>query len=108
MPRNKKPEDQRRVILTLTIHPEIREWADSINGRRRRSIPHVFEELIEAEWQRFQARGQTALDSFTSIQKEGERRERRPPSDQDGFTGRLRIRRRCAWLRWSRPSFARQ
>jgi hypothetical protein len=38
MPRKKKPEDQRRVKLNLTIHPEIREWADSISGRRRRSI----------------------------------------------------------------------
>jgi hypothetical protein len=57
MPRKKKPEDQRRVKLNLTIHPEIREWADSISGRRRRSISHVFEELIEAEWHRFQALG---------------------------------------------------
>jgi hypothetical protein len=73
MPRKKKPEDQRRVNLTLTIHPEIREWADSINGRRRRSIPHVFEELIEAEWQRFQARGQTVQPGV-------------PPQQQPFFT----------------------
>jgi hypothetical protein len=57
MPRKKKPADQRRVKINLTIHPEIREWADSISGRRRRSISHVFEELIEAEWHRFQALG---------------------------------------------------
>jgi hypothetical protein len=57
MPRKKKPEDQRHVKLNLTIHPEIREWADSISGRRRRSISHVFEELVEAEWHRFQALG---------------------------------------------------
>jgi len=55
MPKKKKPEDQRRVKLNLTIHPEIREWADSISGRRRRSISHVFEELVEAEWLRQQS-----------------------------------------------------
>jgi hypothetical protein len=60
MPRKKKPADQRRIKLNLTIHPEIREWADSISGRRRRSISHVFEELVEAEWQRFQALGHVA------------------------------------------------
>jgi hypothetical protein len=54
MPKKKKPEDQRRDKLNLTIHPEIRKWADSISGRRRRSISHVFEELVEAEWHRFQ------------------------------------------------------
>jgi len=60
MPRKKKPADQRRIKLNLTIHPEIREWADSISGRRRRSISQIFEELVEAEWQRFQALGQVA------------------------------------------------
>jgi hypothetical protein len=50
MPRKKKPADQRRAKLNLTIHPGIRDWADSISGRRRRSISQIFEELVEAEW----------------------------------------------------------
>ena len=69
MPRNKKPADQRRVKINLTIHPEIREWADSISGRRRRSISHVFEELVEAEWQRFQALGHVAQPGVPSQQQ---------------------------------------
>jgi hypothetical protein len=38
------------LTLNLTFHPEIRDWADSISGRRRRSISQIFEELLEAEW----------------------------------------------------------
>lgn len=54
MPRTKKPADQLRVKANLTIHPEIREWANAISLRRRRSISQIFEELVEAEWQRVQ------------------------------------------------------
>lgn len=41
-----------RQRLNLTIHPEIREFAEQMATKRRRSIFQIFEELIEAEWNR--------------------------------------------------------
>jgi hypothetical protein len=55
MPRTKKTKDQLREKLNLTIHPEIRAWADAISIKRRRSVSQLFEELVEAEWLRYQA-----------------------------------------------------
>lgn len=43
-----------RGKLNLTIHPEIRAFAEELANKRRRSISHLFEELIEAEWLRRQ------------------------------------------------------
>jgi hypothetical protein len=50
--RGRKPKspDQLRVKLNLTIHPEVREWTDVL--KRRRSISLLFEDLMEAEWNR--------------------------------------------------------
>jgi hypothetical protein len=52
MGRRKKPVEQRRVKLNLTIHPDIREWADEISRKRRRSISQLLEDLVEMEWMR--------------------------------------------------------
>jgi hypothetical protein len=52
MGRRKKPPEQRRVKLNLTIHPDIREWADEISRKRRRSISQLLEDLVEMEWMR--------------------------------------------------------
>lgn len=52
MPRKTHPDHQPRVKLNLTIHPEIRAYADEISLKRRRSISQLFEDLIDAEWQR--------------------------------------------------------
>ena len=41
-----------RGKLNLTIHPDIRAYADELALKRRRSISQLFEELIEAEWMR--------------------------------------------------------
>lgn len=41
-----------RKKLNLTIHPEVREFAEKMADKRRRSISQLFEELIEAEWNR--------------------------------------------------------
>ncbi len=43
--------------MNLTIHPEIRAFADQLAFKRRRSISQLFEDLIEAEWMRFQTAG---------------------------------------------------
>jgi hypothetical protein len=43
-----------RGKLNLTIHPEIREFAEQLATKRRRSISQLFEDLIEAEWMRKQ------------------------------------------------------
>lgn len=43
--------------MNLTIHPEIRAFADQLALKRRRSISQLFEDLIEAEWMRFQTAG---------------------------------------------------
>jgi hypothetical protein len=53
--RKPKPPDQIRQKLNLTVHPDIREWADAISHKRRRSVSQLFEELVEAEWLRYQA-----------------------------------------------------
>jgi hypothetical protein len=52
MARQKKPVEQRRVKINLTIHPDLREWADEISVKRRRSISQLFEDLVEMEWHR--------------------------------------------------------
>jgi hypothetical protein len=41
-----------RGKLNLTIHPEIRGYADELAVKRRRSISQLVEDLIEAEWVR--------------------------------------------------------
>jgi hypothetical protein len=48
--RKPKSPDQIRGKLNLTIHPEIREWAEAL--KRRRSVSQLFEDLVEAEWKR--------------------------------------------------------
>jgi hypothetical protein len=50
--RRRKPENALRGKLNLTMHPEVRQWADEIALKRRRSISQLFEDLVEAEWQR--------------------------------------------------------
>lgn len=50
--RRKKTDPTPRGKLNLTMHPEVREWADIIAFRRRRSISQLFEDLVEAEWNR--------------------------------------------------------
>ena len=55
MAKRQKPLEQRRVKLNLTIHPDLREWADEISLKRRRSISQLFEDLVEMEWHRQQA-----------------------------------------------------
>ncbi len=50
-----KIEKSLRGKLNLTIHPEIREFAQHLALRRRRSISQLFEDLVEAEWIRRQA-----------------------------------------------------
>ena len=54
MARQKKPIEQRRVKINLTIHPDLRQWADEISLKRRRSISQLFEDLVEMEWHRQQ------------------------------------------------------
>ena len=46
---------QLRGKLNLTIHPEIRAYADELSLLRRRSISQLFEDLVGAEWMRLQA-----------------------------------------------------
>jgi len=50
MPRRRKPEEKLRVKLNLTIHPDVRAWADEITFKRRRSISQLFEDLVEAAY----------------------------------------------------------
>ena len=57
--RKPKSPDQIRGKLNLTIHPEIREWADVL--KRRSSISLLFEDLVEAEWTRQQSAAQNPL-----------------------------------------------
>ena len=52
MARQKKPIEQRRVKINLTIHPDIRAWADEVSLKRRRSVSQLFEDLVELEWMR--------------------------------------------------------
>ena len=41
---------QLRKKLNLTIHPDIRTYAEALAKKRRRSISQLFEDLVEAEW----------------------------------------------------------
>jgi hypothetical protein len=41
-----------RSKLNLTIHPEIKDFAVEISNKRRRSLAQLFEDLVEAEWNR--------------------------------------------------------
>jgi hypothetical protein len=50
--RRNKTDPKLRGKLNLTMHPEVREWADIIAFKRRRSISQLFEDLVEAEWNR--------------------------------------------------------
>lgn len=54
MPKHSDPNRLLRGKLNLTIHPEIRNYADELSRKRRRSVSQLFEDLIEAEWQRQQ------------------------------------------------------
>jgi hypothetical protein len=54
MPRKADPNRKLRGKMNLTIHPEIRTFADELAFKRRRSISQLFEDLIEAEWMRVQ------------------------------------------------------
>ena len=54
MPRKVNPNRQLRGKLNLTIHPEIRAFAEQIALKRRRSISQLVEDLVEAEWLRLQ------------------------------------------------------
>lgn len=55
MPRKSDPNRKLRLKLNLTIHPEIRAFADELSLKRRRSISQLFEDLIEDEWNRISA-----------------------------------------------------
>jgi hypothetical protein len=57
--RKPKSPDQIRGKINLTIHPEIREWADVL--KRRSSISLLFEVLVEAEWTRQHSAAQNPL-----------------------------------------------
>jgi len=50
--RKPKSPDQLREKLNLTMHPEVRDWAEELCFRGRRSLSRLFEDLVEAEWQR--------------------------------------------------------
>lgn len=52
MPKKPNPDRKLRSKLNLTIHPEIRAFADELSLKRRRSISQLFEDLIEDEWKR--------------------------------------------------------
>ena len=60
MPRIADPNRKLRGKLNLTIHPEIRDFAEQLAFKRRRSVSQLFEDLVEAEWFRFQAAQQGA------------------------------------------------
>jgi hypothetical protein len=62
--RKPKSPDQIRVKINLTIHPEIREWAETL--KRRRSISLLFEDLVEAEWNSQQAAAQNPPQPATA------------------------------------------
>lgn len=50
--RKPKSPDKLREKLNLTMHPEVRDWAEELCFRGRRSLSRLFEDLVEAEWQR--------------------------------------------------------
>lgn len=60
MPRIADPNRKLRGKLNLTIHPEIRDFAEQLAFKRRRSVSQLFEDLVEAEWFRYQAAQQGA------------------------------------------------
>ncbi|MFM8365371.1 MAG: hypothetical protein ACKOAS_09500 [Verrucomicrobiota bacterium] len=41
-----------RGKLNLTIHPEIKEFAVALANARRDTVSQLFEDLVEAEWNR--------------------------------------------------------
>ena len=49
MPRIADPNRKLRGKLNLTIHPEIRDFAEQLAFKRRRSVSQLFEDLVEAE-----------------------------------------------------------
>ena len=55
-----------RGKLNLTIHPDIRAYADELAIKRLRSVSQLFEDLIEAEWHRRQ--GAAAPQQYQQIQ----------------------------------------
>jgi len=55
MSRQRDPNRQLRGKLNLTIHPEIRVYAEKLAAKRRRSISQLLEDLVEAEWLKVQA-----------------------------------------------------
>lgn len=55
MPRIADPNRKLRGKLNLTIHPEIRDFAEQLALKRRRSVSQLFEDLVESEWFRYQA-----------------------------------------------------
>ncbi len=59
MPRIADPNRKLRGKLNLTIHPEIRDFAEKLAFKRRRSVSQLFEDLVEAEWLRYQTAVQT-------------------------------------------------
>jgi len=41
-----------RGKLNLTVHPEIKEFAFALANARRDTVSQLFEDLVEAEWNR--------------------------------------------------------
>jgi hypothetical protein len=49
------PKSRRKPVrgkLNLTIHPEIKEFAVALANARRDTVSQLFEDLVEAEWNR--------------------------------------------------------
>jgi hypothetical protein len=49
------PKTRRKPVrgkLNLTIHPEIKEFAVALANARRDTVSQLFEDLVEAEWNR--------------------------------------------------------
>ena len=51
-PTPKKSRKPFRGKLNLTIHPEIKDFAQILANARRNTISQLFEDLVEAEWNR--------------------------------------------------------
>jgi hypothetical protein len=51
-PTNKPRRKPVRGKLNLTIHPEIKEFAVILANARRDTVSQLFEDLVEAEWNR--------------------------------------------------------
>jgi hypothetical protein len=58
MPQPFNPDRKLRGKLNLTIHPEIRDYAEKLSQKRRRSVSQLFEDLVEAEWMKLNAPAQ--------------------------------------------------